>query len=254
MEFRVIIPVRCSSPGLPGKALADIAGKPMVQYVYECAVASGAEDVIIATDDKRISKVAESFGANVCITSSDHQSGTERLSDVVVALGLEDDEIVVCLQGDEPLIPPEVVRQVAEDLAEHDNVKVSTICEPITSVDELFNPNTTKVVMNRRNYAMYFSHAPIPWVRDSFQDKSRIELNNSHFRHIGLYAYRVGFLQEYAQWDSCPVEALESLEQLRILWQGGRIHMLIAKHHLMPGVDTAEDLERVRAYLEKKGR
>lgn len=246
MEFHVVIPVRYDSTRLPGKALADIAGKPMIQHVYERALDSGASEVVIATDDKRIAKVAESFGAHVCMTSSDHKSGTERLAEAVVALGLEDDEIVVCLQGDEPLIPSDVIRQVAEDLEEHDNVKVSTICVPIKGVNELFDPNVTKVVLNRRNYAMYFSRSPIPYGRDTFSDHANIELNGSHFRHVGLYAYRVGFVQEYLEWGPCSAEELEALEQLRILWQGGRIHMVVTKANLPLGVDTEEDLVRVR--------
>lgn len=252
MEFRVIIPVRYHSTRFPGKVLANIGGKPMLEHVYNRALDSGAEDVVIAADDKRIEEVAKSFGANVCMTSSDHQSGTERLAEAVVALGLEDDEIIVCLQGDEPLIPSEVIRQVAADLDGHDNVKVSTICETITDIEELFDPNIVKVVMNRRNYAMYFSRAPIPWERDSFQDKNNIQLTKNHFRHVGIYAYRVGFLQEYMQWDACFPEKMECLEQLRILWHGSRIHMLITKDHLPPGVDTKEDLARVCAYYGKK--
>lgn len=250
VEFRVIIPVRYDSDRLPGKALADIAGRPMIQHVYERAVKSGAEDVVIATNDKRISTVAENFGAAICITSSDHQSGTERVAETVVILGLEDDEIVVCLQGDEPLITPEVIRKLAEDLDEHDNVKVASLCALITDVNELFNPNTTKVVLNRRNYALYFSHAPIPWGRSTFNSKTSIKLNGFYFRHIGIYAYRVGFLEEYLSWNSCPAEKLEGLEQLRILWHGGRIHMVVTKEKYMPSVDTEEDLQRVREYFK----
>lgn len=249
MEFRVIIPVRYNSSRLPGKALVDIAGKTMIQRVYECAVNSGAEDVIIATDDKRIYKIAEEFGAIVRMTSSDHQSGTERIAEAVVALGLEDNEIVVCLQGDEPLIEPEAIRKLAEDLDKHDNIKVASLCTPLTNIEELFNPHTTKVVLNRRNYALYFSHAPIPWNRATFPDKKDIKLNSSYYRHIGMYAYRVSFLEEYLSWDACSSEKLESLEQLRILWNGGRIHMVITKEKYFFSVDTEEDLKRVRAYL-----
>lgn len=250
MEFRVVIPVRYNSSRLPGKALADIAGKPMIQHVYECAVKSGAEDVVIATDDKQISKVVENFGATVCMTSSDHQSGTERIAEAVVSLGLEDDEIVICLQADEPLITPDVIRRLAQDLEEHDNVKVASLCTPITDVEELFNPNTTKVVLNRRNYALYFSHAPIPWDRSTFGNKESVKLNGSHFRHVGIYAYRVGFLEEYLSWDRCYTERLEALEQLRILWHGGRIHMVVTKEKCLLGVDTEEDLQRVREYFK----
>ncbi len=249
MEFRVIIPARFDSTRLPGKALVDIAGKPMIQHVYESAIKSGAEEVVIATDDKRIRQVAEDFGAVVCMTSSDHQSGTERIAEAAVALGFEDDEIIVCLQSDEPLIPPDAIRKLAEDLDEHGNVKVASLCTPITEVDELFNPHSTKVVLNRRNYALYFSHAPIPWGRDTFSDNENLQLNGSHYRHVGIYAYRVGFLEEYLSWDACPAEKMEVLEQLRILWYGCRIYMVVAKSKCPPGVDTEEDLERVRAYF-----
>lgn len=251
MEFRVIIPVRYHSTRLPGKALLNIAGKPMIQHVYARAVESGAEDVIIATDDKRISDVAESFGANVCMTSVEHQSGTERLSEAVVALGLEDHEIVVGLQGDEPLIPPDAIRKTAEDLAEHDNVKVSTLCVPITDAEDLFNENVVKVVMNRRNYALYFSRAPIPWQRGRFENKKNTKLDEHiYYRHIGVYAYRAGFLQEYVAWETCPAEGLEMIEQLRVLWHGGRVHLQVHKGSMPLGVDTEEDLKRVRALYQ----
>ncbi len=252
MSFRVIIPARYQSTRLPAKVLADISGKPMIRHVYERALASGADDIIIATDDQRVADVAKSFDANVCMTSPDHQSGTERLSEVVGSLGIEDEEIIVCLQGDEPLIPPDVIRKVAEDLEEHDNVKVASVCVPLVDVEDLFRPNVTKVVMNRRNYALYFSRAPIPYGRDTFKDKSKIKLNGLHFRHIGIYAYRAGFLQEYIAWDPCPAEPLENLEQLRVLWHGGRIHMIVHKGQIPAGIDTPEDLERVRAYLKSK--
>lgn len=159
MEFRVIIPARFSSTRLPGKMLVDIAGKPMVQHVYERAVNSGAESVVIATDDERVAKAAEKFGAPVCMTASDHQSGTERLSEAVTALEYDPDEIVVCVQGDEPLLSAEYIRMVAEDLAEHDNVKITSLCDPIDEYEELMDPNVVKVVLNHRNYAMFFFHA-----------------------------------------------------------------------------------------------
>lgn len=253
MEFRVIIPVRYNSSRLPGKALLDIAGKPMVQHVYEKSVASGAESVVIATDDERIRKVAEDFGATVCMTSAEHQSGSERLAEAVVALGYQDDDIVVNVQGDEPLIPPAIIKQVAQDLIDHDNIKVATLCEPIKNTEDIFNPHVVKVVMNRRGYALYFSRAPIPWARDQFplNEKPNYE-SVEHFRHIGIYAYRIGFLQEYVGWEACPLEQIEALEQLRVLWNGGRIHVGIAKDKSPIGVDTEEDLEKVRRILSKK--
>lgn len=253
MEFRVIIPVRYASTRLPGKALLDIAGKPMIQHVYERAAASGAESVIIATDDDRVRKVAEEFGATVVMTSPEHQSGSERLAEVVVALGYPDDDVVVNVQGDEPLIPSAIIQQVAQDLIDHDNIKMATLCEPIKSSDDLFNPHIVKVTMNRRGYAFYFSRAPIPWVRDEFPLKaSKTLTDGEHFRHIGIYAYRVGFLQEYVAWEACPLELMEGLEQLRVLWNGGRIHVAVAKEKSPIGVDTEEDLEKVRKLLSKK--
>ena len=200
MDFHVVIPVRYASQRLPGKALLDIAGKPMIQRVYERAAASGAETVVIATDDERIKEVAESFGAPVCMTSVDHQSGSERIAEAVVALGYQDDDVVVNVQGDEPLIPPTLIKQVAQGLIEHDSIKMATLCEPIKNSEDLFNPHIVKVTMNRRGYALYFSRAPIPWVRDQFPLKANQPLEGEFYRHIGLYAYRVGFLQEYVSW------------------------------------------------------
>lgn len=254
MEFRVIIPARFESERLPGKALLDIAGKPMIQHVYERAVESGADSVVIATDSERIEEAAGKFGAKVCMTSSEHETGTDRIAEACSALEYDDDEIVVCLQCDEPQIPPAAIKQLATDLDEHDNVKVASICEPIESADELFDPNVVKVVLNHRNYAIYFSRAPIPWDRATFdyKDFSNIELDSTHFRHVGMYAYRVGFLSDFIEWSAAPIEHVERLEQLRILWHGGRIHMSFSKKRLPNGVDTPEDLERVRESMGKK--
>jgi len=249
MEFRVIIPVRFDSERLPGKPLLDIGGKPMIEHVYERASQSGAESVVIATDDDRIRESAEKFGAQVCMTSSEHRSGSDRIAEAVVALGYEDDEIVVNVQGDDPLIPPVVIHQVAANLAEHDNVKVATLCEKITDPSDLLNPNIVKVVMNARGYALYFSRAPIPWEQKNFPPTDDVVMNAHHYRHIGIYAYRVGFLQEYVSWEPSEIEEAESLEQLRVLWKGARIHVGIAKESTPNGVDTAEDLERVREIL-----
>lgn len=248
MEFRVIIPVRYNSTRLPGKALLDIHGKPMIQHVYERAVESGADSVVIATDSDEVAAAAESFGAQVCMTSEDHQSGTERLSETVEALDYDDDEIIVNVQGDEPLIPPAIIKQVAAALAEHETVKVASVCQPLKSVEELKNPNMVKVVLNRRNHAMYFSRSPVPW-------QASIELGNpdiseNYFRHVGIYAYRVSALRDYMNWAESPYEALESLEQLRVLWNGHRIHMSVSSLNLLAGVDTQEDLDRVREVMK----
>lgn len=245
-EFRVIIPARYASTRLPGKVLLDIRGKSMLQHVYERALESGAESVTVATDDERIQHAAEKFGAKVYITSSTHTTGTDRLAEAVESLELEDDEIVVNVQADEPMIPPAVINQVANDLAEHDNIKVATLCEPIVDVEYLFDTNIVKVVFNRRGYAMYFSRAPIPWDRDNFSDREKIDVEKlMHFRHIGIYAYRAGFLKSYLEWVNCPLENLEKLEQLRVLWNGGRIHVAISQHKVPVGVNTPEDLQRV---------
>lgn len=250
MEFSVIIPARYAATRLPGKVLLDIAGKPMIQHVYEKAVASGAENVIIATDDERIQKVAEDFGAEVCMTSSDHNSGTERIAEAVVALGLDEEDIIVNLQADEPMIAAKDIKLIAEDLEEHDNVKVSSLCNPINNVAELFDVDVVKVVLTQRNYALYFSRAPIAWEKDqmSFENQA---MNGQHYKHIGIYGYRAGFLDQYTSWDPCPLEKMESLEQLRVLWYGKKIHMVISDSKGGPSVDTQADLDKVRKLIGK---
>ncbi|MDF1759027.1 MAG: 3-deoxy-manno-octulosonate cytidylyltransferase [Coxiellaceae bacterium] len=253
MTFSVIIPVRYESGRFPGKALEDIHGQPMIQHVYTRAIESGADTVVIATDDERIKKVAEGFNAQVCMTSVDHETGTQRLAEAVVALDWDDDDIVVHLQGDEPMICPKLIAQVAHDLEEHDNVKVTTLCRPIDNMLEIFDPNTVKVVINHRGYAQYFSRAPIPWVQGEF-DYNNIEdkkVSGHHFAHIGLYAYRVGFLQKYLEMEGCPEEPLEQLEQLRVLWFGGKVHVAVTDETVSVGVDTPADLERVRQLMKK---
>lgn len=255
IEFRVVIPVRYAASRLPGKALKDIGGKPMIQRVYEKALESGALSVAIATDDERIAKVAEDFGATVCMTSKEHPSGTDRLAEAVVALGYEENDIIVNLQGDEPLIPPEVVHQVAQNLSKFENARVATLYEPIETAAELFNPNNVKVVMGKRGYALYFSRAPIAWERDNFTvpfDLTRTKLEGKHYRHVGIYAYRVKFLQEFLEWESAPLEKMEKLEQLRVLWNGGRVHVDKAKHPVPIDVNTEEDLEFVRQQFSSK--
>jgi 3-deoxy-manno-octulosonate cytidylyltransferase (CMP-KDO synthetase) len=253
MEFRVIIPARYESSRLPGKMLADIAGKPMIQHVYERALASGAESVVIATDDDRIREAAESFGAPVCMTSPDHISGTDRIAEAVVTLDYLEEEIIVNVQGDEPLIPPEVIRQVAEDLNRFENARVATLYEPIKTIEELFDTNKVKVVLNKRGYALYFSRAPIAWAREALTipPAKNQALKTSHFRHIGLYAFRAGFLQEYTQWEISPLEEMEKLEQLRVLWNGGRVHLTEAQKTVPGDVNTEEDLEIVRRMAGK---
>jgi len=252
MSFTVIIPARFGSTRFPGKPLADIAGKPMIQHVYERACLSDATRVLVATDDARIADVARGFGAEVCMTSPDHPSGTDRLQEVVASLGLADDEIVVNVQGDEPLIPPVIINQVASNLAANPQAGIATLSEPVEDITGLMNPNVVKVVTDRFGMALYFSRASIPWPRDAFAAAGGREQMPAGFewqRHIGIYGYRVQLLNDFVQWPPAAVENTECLEQLRALWNGARIHVAVAAELPPPGVDTPEDLERLRTLL-----
>ena len=252
-EFRVIIPARFASTRLPGKPLLDIAGKPMIQRVYEQACKSGATDVIIATDDPRIEQAAREFGAEVVMTSAHHESGTDRLEEVVSKLGLADDAIVVNVQGDEPLIPPQVIDQVAQNLA-NSEAGISTLSEIIDDAEFVFDPNVVKVVSDAQGYALYFSRAPIPWCRATYQPgRGELPTIMPVQRHIGIYGYRVGLLHDFVKWGPCALEKTESLEQLRAMWHGVKIHVQPALQTPPPGVDTAEDLERIRRLLQISG-
>lgn len=252
MGFKVVIPARYASSRLPGKPLLDIAGKPMFAHVYLRACDSGADEVIVATDDPRIEEAARAIGANVVMTSSAHPSGTDRLQEVARKMGWSDDTIVVNVQGDEPLIPPAVIDQVAANLAAAPAAGIATLAEPLADATQLFNPNIVKLVRDVHGFAMYFSRAPMPWARDLFaKDKSALPASSLYLRHLGIYAYRAGFLHDYVQWPPAEIEQLEALEQLRALYHGVKIHVDVAAVELPPGVDTAEDLERVRALLER---
>ncbi len=254
MTFCVIIPARYASTRLPGKPLLRIAGKPMVQHAYERAVQSGATEVVIATDDERIRQAAADFGALVCMTAAHHPTGTDRLAEVARLRGYSRQHIIVNLQGDEPLMPPALIRQVAENLRSHPQASAATLCERITSSTELFDPHLVKVVMDKQGYALYFSRAPIPWDRDAFTPApgkiNALPARSEHYRHIGLYAYRAEFLQDYVQWPPCVIEQTESLEQLRLLWNGHKLHVAEAGENPGIGVDTAEDLARVQQLLK----
>ena len=253
MTFSVIIPARFASSRLPGKPLADIAGKPMIQHVFEKARQSGASRVIIATDNKNVAQVAKDFGAEVCMTAEHHNSGTERLAEVVEKLAIADDEIIVNIQGDEPLIPPRIVRQVAQNLANF-KVNMASLAVKIQEPQELFNPNVVKVLTDKNGYVLYFSRSAIPYDRDQFmnlQEPEKAQLADVYWRHIGIYAYRAGFIKQYVQWAPTELENLEKLEQLRVLWNGGRIHVELAQEAPEVGVDTAEDLEKVRSILAR---
>ena len=251
MSFTVIIPARFASSRLPGKPLADIAGKPMVQHVYERAKQSSAERVIIATDDQRIVDAAHQFGAEVVMTSSTHQSGTDRLQEVATAASLGDQHIVVNVQGDEPLIPAKVIDQVASNLAQHPQSAMATLIEKINDYSTVLDPNAVKVVMGQQGNALYFSRAPIPWDRDHFAQHQTLPEMHQYYRHIGIYAYRVGHLHNFVTWPPAPLESIECLEQLRFLYNGVRIHVAESCEPVPGGVDTLEDLQRIRALLEQ---
>lgn len=251
VAFTVVIPARLRSTRLPGKPLLPIAGKPMVQHVWEQARKSSASRVVIATDDAGIFDACKAFGAEVLLTREDHESGTDRLAEVAAALGLAADAIVVNVQGDEPLIPPSIIDQVAANLAAHPEAGIATLGEPIEEVEALFNPNVVKVVADCNGLALTFSRAPLPWARDALaQSRDQLPAGVPYRRHIGMYAYRAGFLQDFVGWGPCWLEKTEALEQLRALWHGVRIHVADALEAPPVGVDTPEDLERVRRLLE----
>ncbi|MGC6387582.1 3-deoxy-manno-octulosonate cytidylyltransferase [Ewingella sp. S1.OA.A_B6] len=247
MSFTVIIPARYASSRLPGKPLADINGKPMVIHVMERAKESGAERVIVATDHPDVFKQVEAAGGEVCMTRADHQSGTERLAEVIERYGFSDDQIIVNVQGDEPMVPPVIIRQVADNLADC-KAGMATLAVPIETAEEAFNPNAVKVVMDVNGYALYFSRAAIPWERERFA-KSKETVGNNFLRHIGIYAYRAGFVRRYVKWAPSQLEQIELLEQLRVLWYGEKIHVAVAKETPSVGVDTPEDLQRVREFF-----
>ena len=240
-SFKVVIPARYASSRFPGKPLADICGKTMLQHVYECAQKSGAEQVVIATDDERIQSVAEQFAAEVCMTSKDHPTGTDRLAEVCLKYDWDIDDIVVNLQGDEPLTPVDILNQVASNLADHPRAGIATLSTQINTVEEVNDPNIVKVVSDAEGYALYFSRAAIPFARDDKPDSSA-ELLTHYNRHLGIYAYRVSFLHSYINMEPCALENLEKLEQLRALNSGVPIHVQQACSLPGPGIDTPEDL------------
>jgi 3-deoxy-manno-octulosonate cytidylyltransferase (CMP-KDO synthetase) len=247
VPFTVLIPARYASTRLPGKPLADIAGKPMVVRVAERALKSGAARVVVATDDERVRAAVASYGIAVCMTRQDHATGTDRLAEAAVALGLPDEEIVVNVQGDEPLLEPALMRSMAGLLDAKQDAAIATACHPIVDAAEAFNPNVVKVVLDAAGYAMYFSRATIPWARDAFaRTRDTLPEGIAIYRHYGLYAYRTSFLRAYPDLAPSPVERSEALEQLRALWHGYRIAVEITQGTPAPGIDTPEDLARVR--------
>lgn len=249
-RFVVIVPARLASTRLPRKPLADIGGVPMVVRVARAAAASGADRVAVAADSPEIVDACSAHGVEALLTRADHASGTDRLAEAVEHLGLADDALVVNVQGDEPLMPAAVVRRVAEALAERPDCAIATACHPLHDAAEFFSPNVVKVVTDANGRALYFSRAPIPWSRDAFAAaRDRLPPGLPARRHVGLYAYRAGFLRRFPQLPPAALEQHESLEQLRALAHGFGIAVIELPEALPPGVDTPEDLERVRALL-----
>jgi len=245
--FTVLIPARYASTRLPGKPLADIAGKPMVVRVAERAQASGAARVIVATDDARVHDAVVAHGFAACMTRADHATGTDRLAEAAQQMGLADDEIIVNVQGDEPLLDAALIRGVAALLEARTDAAIATACHPIDNAAEAFNPNVVKVVLDAAGYALYFSRATIPWARDAFAANAKaLPPGLPLYRHYGIYAYRVAFLRAFPALTPAPIENFEALEQLRALWHGYRIAVEITRGTPAPGIDTPEDLARLR--------
>lgn len=250
LRFKVVIPARYASTRLPGKPLLTIAGKPMIAHVCQRAMEADAEEIFVATDDERIFQTVCDLGIKAVMTRPDHQSGTERIAEVAQQCGWAGNEIIVNLQGDEPLIPPATIREVASALAGQQQAGTATLAARIIDAEEIFNPNSVKVVLNKAGYALYFSRAPIPWERDTFAQSVRKPSGKlPYLRHVGMYAYTVDFLNRYWSWEASPLESVESLEQLRILWYGEAVFVKIVDKTPEAGVDTEEDLRRVEQVL-----
>ena len=248
--FNIVIPARYQSTRLPGKPLIALLGKPMIQHVYEHACDCGANEVVVATDDERIADVAKAFGAEVCMTRGDHPSGTERIAEVANLKQWSDETMIVNVQGDEPLLPERLVQQAAGQLNDFPDAGMATVATPLNDVAEVFDPNVVKVVLDHQGFAMMFSRAVLPWHRDHYA-KAQVSLPAEvvYLRHIGLYGYRVSFLHQYVQWPASPIESIESLEQLRVLYYGGKIHVSVTAEPPGHGVDTADDILKVEAAL-----
>ena len=249
--FTVIIPARLASSRLPEKALADIAGKPMVVRVAERAKLSKAQRVVVATDHTAIAAACSEYGIEAVLTGKQHTSGTARLAEAALLLGMADSDIAVNVQGDEPLIDPALINRTTELLGSS-SAQMATAAHPIADAAEFLNPNCVKVVLDQRRNALYFSRAPIAWPRDAFAETQAVLPEGfAPLRHIGLYAYRVGFLHQYVGLPPSPLESIESLEQLRVLWHGGKIAVTVCDNAPAAGVDTAEDLQRVRDWFAR---
>jgi 3-deoxy-manno-octulosonate cytidylyltransferase (CMP-KDO synthetase) len=246
MAFIVVIPARQASSRLPNKPLQEIAGEPMIYWTWKQARKSGAHRVIVATESQTVADVCHEFGAEVCLTGDHHQSGTERIAEVLEMSLVPDDEIVVNVQGDEPMLPITLIHQVVQGLENNHDIPMATLCEPIEDIETLFNPNVVKVNRDIHSCAINFSRACLPWGRDEFAQSPKQMPDFPYRRHIGLYAYRAGFVRKYVQWPESHLEQLEKLEQLRVLWHGEKILVLDALEDAGIGVDTTQDLEKIR--------
>ncbi|WP_028079321.1 3-deoxy-manno-octulosonate cytidylyltransferase [Solimonas soli] len=249
LAFKVVVPARLGSTRLPRKVLREVAGKPVVQYVWEAAQKAGASQVVIATDSDEVARLCAAFGADVRMTAPTHNSGTDRANEIARQAGWDAGTVVVNLQGDEPLMPPALVRQAAELLANDPGADIASLCHPLHTLDEWLNPNVVKLVMDRRGYALYFSRAPIPWRREGSTRQAPRLPDGLAYRHIGLYAYRVAALAEFSALPPAPLEDCEALEQLRALTHGLRIKMGITDTPPPRGVDTEDDLQAVARLL-----
>ncbi len=254
MHCKVVIPARLGSTRLPGKPLLEIAGKPMIQHVCDRAVEAGVGEVVVATDEQEVVAAVEAFGGAAVLTSASHESGTDRLAEVAELAGWGDDTIVVNLQGDEPLMDPVLIGDVAGNLDQDPVAGISTLATPILARSDIFSPDVVKVVVDKASHALYFSRAPIPWVRGDYGGDDTEEMPSAiqPLRHLGIYAYRVGVLRQIATLPPVPIEQVECLEQLRALWHGIRIHVGVIDDAPGHGVDTQEDLERVRRIFESQ--
>lgn len=252
MSFTVIIPARLKSTRLPNKPLADICGVPMIVRVARQALKSGASRVICAVDDESILQCCQKFGVQAVLTRKDHACGTDRICEAAEKSGIPDNEIIVNVQGDEPLIPPNIISAAADLLVNDAQSVMGTAAIRIKSSEEFFNPNVVKLILDKNNRAIYFSRAPIPWARDEFARKQEVLPQDLGLRHVGIYSYRCGFLKNYPTLPKSPLEAFESLEQLRAIWNDYKIAVSVFNDEIPPGVDTAEDLERVRAFCAAK--
>jgi 3-deoxy-manno-octulosonate cytidylyltransferase (CMP-KDO synthetase) len=232
---------------MKSKLLQDLGGMTILQRTYKQAVKAEMGEVVVAVDHPEMQEIAEGFGAKVVMTATTHRSGTERLAECVDKLGLEADDIIVNLQADEPFLPPKLIKQLINNLDTRSEVKMATLCEPLVDRDELFDPNNVKVIMNKEGFAAYFSRAVIPWYRNGFREDPKVLPEEfGYYRHIGLYAYRAAFVKQYVAWEPSPWEQIESLEQLRVLWHGEKIHVDVASEFSGIGIDTEEDLAKAR--------